>query len=209
MERSATTIGSYDACADAYDSKYADFPLYAGARNEFAELLTDGARILDLGCGPGTMSAFFHGLDRKFVLEGFDLSPRMVELASYKLPQGRFWTQDLRATFDLRGQYDALIASFCIVHLNEVETAEFLRRLHSLCTQGAHLYLSWVDGKGAGFETTSFGGDQQFWYCRHDGRNLRSQLEELNWAVLRDFRVDYRNSDGTVDQEGFIFAQCG
>ena len=207
MDHSSTTIDSYDACALAYDEKYGDFPLYAAPRREFAELLRDGARILDLGCGPGTVSAYLHGLDRAFVLEGFDLSPQMVALANQKLPNGRFWIQDLRAPIQSPRKYDALVASFCIVHLNEAETEELLGRLHQLCRTSSRLYLSWVDGTGAGLETTSFGGEQQFWYCRHDGRRLRSHLEQLSWTVLRDFRVDYPNPDGTVEQEGFIFAQ--
>jgi SAM-dependent methyltransferase len=207
MDHSSTTINSYDACALAYDKIYGDFPLYAAPRREFAELLSDGACILDLGCGPGTMSAYLQELDRAFVLEGFDLSSQMVALAHQKLPDSRFWIHDLRAPFQFPLQYDALVASFCIVHLNEAETEEFLGRLHPLCKTGSRLYLSWIDGTGAGFEKTSFGGEQQFWYCRHDGRRLRSRLEYLNWTVLRDFRVDYPNPDGTVDREGFIFAR--
>jgi SAM-dependent methyltransferase len=183
MDHTSTTVNSYDACAHAYDKKFSDFPLYEAPRQEFAELLTDGARILDLGCGPGTMSAYLANLDRAFVLEGFDLSPQMIAMAHRKLPDGRFWIHDLRAPFHLAGPYDALVASFCIVHLNDVETAEFLDRLHPLCKRGSQLYLSWIDGVGGGLETTSFGGEQQFWYCRHDGQRLRSRLEHLNWKM--------------------------
>jgi SAM-dependent methyltransferase len=207
MDPSSITINSYNACALAYDEKFSAFPLYAAPRQEFAELLTDGARILDLGCGPGTMSAYLQELDRAFVLEGFDLSPQMIALARRKLPDGRFWIHDLRAPFHFPSPYDALAASFCIVHLNDAETDEFLGRLHPLCKNGSRLYLSWIDGMGAGFETTSFGGEQQFWYCRHDGERLRSRLEYLNWKILRDFRVTYPNPDGTFDREGFIFAE--
>jgi SAM-dependent methyltransferase len=207
MDYTFTTVKSYDACAQAYDRKFDDFPLYAPSRQEFAGLLTEGARILDLGCGPGTMSAYLANLDRKFVLEGFDLSPQMIATASRKVPGGRFWIHDLRALVNVERAYDALVASFCIVHLNDEETDELLGRLHQLCRKGSRLYLSWIEGVGAGFETTSFGGDQQFWYCRHDGQKLRSRLEQCGWNVQRDFQADYPNPDGSSDQEGFIFAQ--
>jgi 2-polyprenyl-3-methyl-5-hydroxy-6-metoxy-1,4-benzoquinol methylase len=207
MDHTSTNINSYDVCAPAYDKKFSDFPLYAVPRQEFAQSLTDGMRVLDLGCGPGTMSAYLQELDRGFVLEGFDLSSQMIELARRKLPEGRFWIHDLRTPFSFPGLYDVLVASFCIVHLDEVETAEFLSRLHPLCKSGSQLFLSWIDGIGASLESTSFGGEHQFWYCRHDGQQLRTQLEQLNWKVLRDFRVNYPNPDGTFDREGFIFAQ--
>jgi SAM-dependent methyltransferase len=207
MDQTATTIASYEACAPEYAGKFHDFPLYEGPRREFASLLTDGARVLDLGCGPGTMSAYLRKLDRGFRFEGCDLSPRMIEMARRDVPEGVFHIHDLRNPLPFHGTYNAIIASFCIVHLDSHQTQALLDRLPSLCERKAILLLSWIDGHGDGFEVTSFGGDGQFWYCRHDGQKLNAHLKRSGWNILRDFRVDYPNPDGTFDREGFIFAQ--
>ena len=146
-------------------------------------------------------------LGRGFVLEGCDLSPEMIALARSHVPEGRFVVQDLRAPWPFAGPYDALVASFCIVHLDDAETEAFLGRLPSLCRAGSLLYLSWIDGAGAGFETASFARDRRFWYCRHDGGRLRARLERAGWHILHDLRVDYPNADGTFDPERFVFAR--
>jgi SAM-dependent methyltransferase len=208
MDRTAETIASYDDCAVTYARTFRRFPLYEEPRRQFASLLSDGARIVDLGCGPGTSSAYLRDLRRGFVLDGCDLSPEMISVARREVPEARFNIQDLRQPWtSLRGPYDALVASFCIVHLDAVETDAFIDRLPSLCRDGSLLFLSWIEGSGSGFEHTSFGGPRRFWYCRHEGHALRSRLERGGWELLRHMRVRYLNPDGTFDPESFFFAR--
>jgi SAM-dependent methyltransferase len=209
MDRTTETIAAYDATAEAYARTFRDFALYQAPRREFASLLDDGARILDLGCGPGTSSAYLRDLHRGFVLEGCDLSADMLAVARREVSEARFHVQDLRQPWSssIAGPYDALVASFCIVHLDPAETAAFLDRLPSLCRDGSLLFLSWIEGTGSGFEHASFGGEQRFWYCRHEGQALGLRLERTGWQILRQLRVRYPNPDGTFDPEGFVFAR--
>lgn len=87
---------SYDRVAD----NYADMVLTTGigdirghpwlraAIDAFAESVGDLGPVLDVGCGPGTVTAYLaeRGLD----VSGVDLSPRMVETARRLYPQCRF-----------------------------------------------------------------------------------------------------------------------
>jgi SAM-dependent methyltransferase len=207
MDNTSVTVASYDACVPVYVQKFRDFPLYENSRGAFARLLNDGARILDLGCGPATVSAYLSKLGRGFRLEGCDLSAGMVAAARQEVPDGSFRVHDLREPLPFSGPYDGIIASFCIVHLDDTQTAKLLERIPPLCETGAVLLLSWIDGQGDSLESTSFGGNGKFWYCRHDGRTLAAQLKQSGWKILDDFRVDYPNPDGTFDVEGFIFAR--
>src|SRR6185312_5869015 len=57
-----------------------------------------GKRILDAACGPGLYATEL--VDRGASVVGFDQSPRMVELASSRVPGGEFRVQDLNDPLD-------------------------------------------------------------------------------------------------------------
>jgi SAM-dependent methyltransferase len=207
MDRTALTIESYDGCAATYARTFRDFALYEAPRRTFAALLSDGARVLDLGCGPGTGSAYLRDLGRGFVFEGCDLSSEMITLARREIPDGTFLVHDLRDPWPFRGPYDAILASFCIVHLDPAETAAFLDRLVEVGRPGTHLALSWIEGSGSVVDSASFSDGRRFWYCRHQGADLRRRLESTGWYILRELSIDYSNPDGSVEPEGFLFAR--
>ncbi len=206
-DRTDETVAAYDACAARYAEKFTDFALYEAPRRDFAALLSDGARVLDLGCGPGTVSIYLDRLGRGFTFSGGDLSREMVARARHALPTGSFEIVDLRAPLPFVGPFDAIVASFCIVHLDAGETEALLARLAPLARSGSHLLLAWIEGATSGFETATFSAAQRFWYCRHQGAWLRAQLERAGWQIVDERRVLYTNSDGSVEPEGFIFAR--
>ncbi|MGN6299940.1 MAG: class I SAM-dependent methyltransferase [Angustibacter sp.] len=91
-----TVRASYDAVADRYvelvaSSELGDIrrqPWLKAVVDVFAETVADLGPVLDVGCGPGTVTGYLHelGVD----VSGVDLSPRMVEHARRLHPQCRF-----------------------------------------------------------------------------------------------------------------------
>jgi SAM-dependent methyltransferase len=83
---------SYDRVADAYVEmaigRLEPVPWLRGALAAFAESVRGLGPVLDVGCGPGTVTAHLTelGLD----VSGVDLSPRMVEHARRQYPDLRF-----------------------------------------------------------------------------------------------------------------------
>jgi SAM-dependent methyltransferase len=83
---------SYDRVADNYVAMgmgdLAPTPWLRAALTAFAEDVQDLGAVLDVGCGPGTVTAFLSGLGVD--VSGVDLSPRMVEHARRLHPGLRF-----------------------------------------------------------------------------------------------------------------------
>jgi SAM-dependent methyltransferase len=87
-----TVRESYDRCADAYvelgTGRLEAEPWLRGVLAAFADSVRGLGPVLDVGCGPGTVTAHLAelGLDAS----GVDLSPRMVEHARRQYPDLRF-----------------------------------------------------------------------------------------------------------------------
>ncbi len=63
-------------------------------------------------------------IDARYNIEGLDLSVELIKIARRNVPGCPFWVQDIR-DIALVKQYDAIVASFCIVHFSDEETTSF------------------------------------------------------------------------------------
>ena len=120
------TIAFYDSAADRYDnltkSGAPDADLLA-----FMALLPEGARVLDLGCGPARASV--HMRAAGFRPDPVDASKGMVTLANEAHDIGaRLMTFD---ELDAVGVYDAVWANFSLLH---APRADLPRHLVAIAT---------------------------------------------------------------------------
>jgi SAM-dependent methyltransferase len=98
---------SYDRVSDNYVAMdvgdLAPYPWLRAALDAFAEEVRRLGPVLDVGCGPGLVTAYLasRGVD----VSGVDLSPRMVEHARLLHPGLRF---DVASATDLRLDNDSL-----------------------------------------------------------------------------------------------------
>ena len=139
-----------DSTISVYDAKAQDYARLTATLHELPEmealaaLLPKGARLLDLGCGPGQYGAWFAA--RGFQVEALDASGEMVALAA-ALPgvsarQGLF--QDLPAT----PAYDAIWANFSLLHLPRTALPAQLKRMKHALRPAGLLHLGMKLGSG-------------------------------------------------------------
>lgn len=140
-KKSSEIIGeSYDQIAGKYVSEvYAEDPGH-NARAEFIQMLSDGARILDVGCGGGQDSAGFEAAG--FEVVGIDPSERMVELSSALVPSGKFLRGGL-LELDLEAEsFDGIWCNRVFQHIPIAEQDQFVKRLNELLKFDGVLYFS-------------------------------------------------------------------
>lgn len=200
------TRSAYDRNAQAYADTFRDYAVYRRELTRFrACLLEPGARVLDIGCGPGLAGQWLRQADSSIRLAGVDLSKSMVCLARQNLPDALFVVGDIRK-LPIRGLFDAVIASFCIVHLTDMEVATLAAEIGSLIRPGGALYLSFMTGRAPGFETTSFSTDP-IYYNYFETAEVTGWLAGAGLLVEETTEADYLEPDGSITCDVFFWAR--
>ena len=105
-------------------------------------LTSSGKAVLDIGFGTGTLSSklYEHGC----IVYGQDFSVRMIELAQEKMPKAKLFQGDFSQGLaePLRQQkYDAIIATYSLHHLTDLEKVDFINSLLPLLNEEGCIYI--------------------------------------------------------------------
>ncbi len=203
MDKTQITTVAYNANAQAYADKFMEHKPYVEQVREFARYLSDGDTLLDVGCGPGNVAK--HLLSTKAItVIGIDLSDEMVALARKNAPSGTFFVQDSRGADFPEAHFDAVVLSFSIVHLNDEEAYKLIANSVSWLKRKGLLYLSFMEGKQAGFEQTSF-SQEPIYFNYFNSAEIERYLSSQGITILRSIRQDYHEPNGDITTDVFIF----
>lgn len=207
VSKTEKTIEAYNKNAAKYNSKFQNFETYRRKITEFkGKFIPRGASILDLGCGPGNNITIIKSLDTSCNFTGVDLSENLLALAKKKHPECTFINQNICDLKELAlGSFETILASFCIVHLNDDETDGLLRFISEKLVSGGSLYLSFMEGKTPGFESTSFSKEEIF-FNYYQRNSILKMLEESGLHAKVVSEEEYQEQDGTITSDIFIFA---
>lgn len=95
-------------------------------------------RVLDVGCGPGTNSAQFTGLDYL----GVDLNPSYIAYARRRHHGSRFAVADVRTdAVPGEGTYDFVLVNSVLHHLDDAAVASLLGDLRRYVSEDGHIHV--------------------------------------------------------------------
>jgi len=132
-----------------------------------------GARILEIGCGPGTIVGY---LPRVEYL-GFDLSSKYIEAARKRFPRAQFVCERVREFSLAKHQsFDAVLALGILHHLDDEEAKQLFQIAHDALRSGGKLIT--LDGVW----TSDQSGTARWLLARDRGENVRSEAEYIKIA---------------------------
>lgn len=129
------------------------------------------ARILDLGCGDGSLIAEL-SQHIKAEFTGADISGPAIEIARRNVPQATFQQLDLSAT-SLPGRYDVVVLSEVLEHIEDDEAV-----LRQVADAAPHVIIS-VPGGPADKVDRRYGH-----FRNYAGNLLREKLERTGFDVI-------------------------
>lgn len=209
MDKTKKTIETYDNHADSYQSKFMNFESYKTKLEAFCDILPPGAKVLDVGCGPGNAAKLLVESNKGFEIIGIDLSTEMINRARANVvsPKANFFVRDIRDMNIMGKEYDAVIASFCLPHLSNEEAEKLIDDIGRVLSKGGFLYLSCMEGSKSGFETTSFSPNDSIFFNYYSEDFIRGALKKNNFEILQLHRDLYPESNGNTTIDMFFYAQ--
>ena len=113
---------------------------YDDDRSYMRFLIPEGRRVLELGCGTGSL---LNSLEPEYGV-GIDLSSRMIEQAQKSFPNYKFVQGDIEQanTYSkIKGPFDAIILSDLLGNLSDVQST--LEQLKKICSPDTRIIISY------------------------------------------------------------------
>lgn len=156
-----------------------------------------GCRVLDLGCGPGSMVPYVGDVD----YFGLDLNPRHITRAQAQFPHARFsvgTAADLAALSDRR--FDRIIAIGLLHHLDDADATALLRQAAELLAPRGRMVTVDPLLTGDGHPIA------RFLISRDSGRNVRtgSAYEALAATAFDEIDSTHRTNLARVPYDHWI-----
>ncbi|MFN0014695.1 MAG: class I SAM-dependent methyltransferase [Saprospiraceae bacterium] len=200
MNTDNETIQAWDSVAAQYQTIFMDLDLYDDTYDAFCQRVEkSGAKILEIGCGPGNITRYLLRKRPDFDMLATDAAPNMVELARKNNPTARCEVMDCREMERLEACFDGIMCGFCLPYLSKEDCANLLRDCSNRLNPGGTLYLSAIEGDYArsGFETSSDRKTRMYVYL-HQADYLLEALKTNGFANIDLIRKPYTKSDGTA-----------
>lgn len=156
---------SYDRVADNYvEMNLGDIrthPWLQAAMDGFAAAVRGLGPVLDVGCGPGTVTAYLsqRGLD----VSGVDLSPRMIEHAQRLHPEQRFAVASATGLDLEPSSLGGILGWWSLFNLPRRVLPSVLESFAQALVPGGHLIIATHMGDGDIERTEAYGGVAVSW----------------------------------------------
>jgi SAM-dependent methyltransferase len=140
-----TTRTGYDDVADLYSEMFRDVldetPYDRAMIDVFAELVKESEppKAADLGCGPGHVTGYVHGLGVDIV--GIDLSSDMLAIARREHPEIVFAEGTMTALELPDAALGGILSRWSIIHTPPERLPEVFAECHRVLAPGGHLLL--------------------------------------------------------------------
>jgi SAM-dependent methyltransferase len=179
-ERRGRTRATYDAVAPDFLRRTRDRSWLAATLEDFVARLPVGARVLDLGAGPGIDTATFRAHGLRAV--AMDLSRGMLLAGRAEFPAPRVQADMRRLPF--RRGLHGIWAQASLLHLDRAELSGVLRGLRAILVPPSLLHVTLKRGAGEGWETKRYGAAQPRWFAYWEPDALDDAIAAAGFRVL-------------------------
>lgn len=146
------------------------------------------SKVLDIGFGTAILTSQLYNHGHQ--IDGIDFSAEMIRLASEKMPDANLYEFDIQDGFPLAlegKQYDSLISTYTLHHLNNSEKALFIHSLLPYLKSEGRIYIGDI----------AFDNKEKMEQCRLENQHHWDSdefyfiIDEFIASMGVTFQVDY------------------
>lgn len=181
----ADTRATYDRVAEEYAARIAgelsSKPLDRALLGCFAEQVSGLGLVVDMGCGPGHVAQYLHGLGVPMM--GTDLSPEMVAIARKSSPDIPFEQGSMLALAASDAAWGGIVAFYSIIHLPPADRPQALAEFFRVLRPGGLLLLAFHVGDKRQHLDEWWGYDVSLdsWYLQP--REIEALLRDVGFTI--------------------------
>jgi ubiquinone/menaquinone biosynthesis C-methylase UbiE len=200
----------FNKYADKYEEQYMSVDLYNTSLDTFcAEITSDKATILDVGCGPGNVTQCLLKQRPDFNILGIDIASNMITLAEKNNPSAAFKVMDALNLHELNTTYDGIVCGFLLPYLSKEKAIKFINSAVSLLKKEGVLYISTMEdlNSNSKFQGASHDENDRLFINYHEMGYLTDALKESGLSILFSTQQEYPQKNGTTTTDLIIIAK--
>jgi cyclopropane fatty-acyl-phospholipid synthase-like methyltransferase len=205
MDKNKESVEVFNNAAERYNDKFSALDLYDDTYDVLLSLIkTPGAKILELGCGPGNITKYLLSKRPDLKILGTDLAPNMIAVARQVNPTADFEVLDCRDVSQLKDKFDAIVIGFAMPYLSKEECRTLIKDCSEKLNEKGVLYFSVIEGENSksAYEYSSDGKSKCF-VNYHGETYLQDSIKGAGLKTEQIFRKPYLK--GAETQTHLIF----
>ena len=203
-EKQKNIIEVYTEIAEPYDKEYGNNIKYRAEIDKFLSML-DGKKILDIGCGAGVDVAYL--IEKAFDPLGVDLTPKFLEMARKRVPNGKFEQADITDLQFADNTFDGIVSNCSLHHVPSESLDKTFRGLNRVLKPNGKLLVFIPNGKGEGFVNDPFDPSKKIFVNFISAEKLTQLLNQNNFKKLSYKFLKSENETDFADGEISILAR--
>jgi ubiquinone/menaquinone biosynthesis C-methylase UbiE len=200
----------FDKYADKYEEKYMSVDLYKASLDSFcAEITSEKASVLDVGCGPGNVTQYLLKQQPNFNILGIDLAPKMIALAQKNNPSASFKIMNGANLSGLSKTFHGIVCAFVLPYISKKNVVEFINSMASILKKDGLLYISTMEdiNSNSKFQGASENENDRLFINYHEMGYLTDILKENGLNIIFSRQQDYPQKDGTTTTDLILIAK--
>lgn len=175
---------TYDRIAQDYYQDHKDDPWNSRFTKLFSESLFPGAKVLDLGCGPGIETEKLVG--KGFKVHGLDLSPGLLEIARKRIPDAVFTEANILEPLPYESDFfDGIFCKAALLHIPHKEIEPVLQEIRRILKDKGVLYISVKKGSGEKIiQENDYGYAYERFFSFWESKELEPIFEKFHFSVI-------------------------
>ncbi|WIV61683.1 class I SAM-dependent methyltransferase [Amycolatopsis nalaikhensis] len=188
MTRPESAAEVFDALGKDYEHAFRTATAQRAALTDLLADLPPEAKVLDLGSGTGRPTAELLAAGGHDVT-GYDVAPKMVEIAREQVPAARFELGDMRELAFDDGTWDAVTAFFSMLQLPRAEQETMIGRIAGWLKPGGLLVFATVPADVDGVDIVFMGHPVRA--SSFTASALADRLRAAGLEVVREAQAEF------------------